>query len=86
MIFDKLFGKNKPKEIFDDAIPDKEEFINALAEYAASKITVGPVQTNAEIPPFRGDYAQAIFLWATSKHCVVNGDDDQATYVFKNVL
>lgn len=81
MIFDKLFGKNKPKEIFDDAIPDKEEFINALAEYAASKITVGPVQTNAEIPPFRGDYAQAIFLWATSKQSPIRDNDDYARYI-----
>lgn len=82
MIFDKLFGRNKPKEIFNDAIPDKNEFAEALAEYAAQSITTGQVQTQAEIPPFRGDYSQAVFLWAVSKHSTIqDNDDDYPRYI-----
>ena len=92
MFFDKLFKRNKPKNnvpsnnvqirnVPPNSDIDREEFAAALAEYAVQSIKVGPVQTEAVIPSFQGDYAKAVFLWATSKKVQLKGDDEYPRYI-----
>ncbi len=96
MFFDKLFKRNKPannvpvNNVPANNVPIKnvptnninnEEFAAALAEYAVQSIKVGPVQTEAVIPSFQGDYAKAVFLWATSKKVQLKGDEEYPRYI-----
>ena len=43
-----------------------------------SKVNTDP--STPDIPPYQGDYAKAIFLWAHDKASPVRGDDDYARY------
>ncbi len=80
MLLDRLLGKNKPEKIPHNT-EKNEEFIDALAQYAAQSITFGVLEPHADIPEFQGDYAQAIFLWATSNHTPIRKNDDYPSYL-----
>ena len=85
MFFDRFFKKNKPDNIapYDESIPEEEVVSQVIAEHIADnlKVSVGPVQSEAVIPPFKGDYAKAIFLWANSKKASLRDDDDYPRYI-----
>lgn len=78
MLFDFL-KKNKKSEAEPEV--SKEEFNAALAEYAASKMTFGVVESEPVIPDYQGDYAKAIFLWANAKKSPIKDDEDYPRYI-----
>lgn len=85
MFFDKFFKKKKPNIIapYDESVPEEEVINQVVAEHITNnlRVSVGPVQTPAVIPPYQGDYAKAIFLWANSKKASVRDDEDYPRYI-----
>lgn len=78
MLFDKFRKKKKTEDVPEIS---NEDFTETLAEYVASSITVGPVESEIVIPEFQGDYAKAIFLWANAKKSQIKEDDGYARYI-----
>lgn len=78
MLFD-LFKKKNNKE--NVPTESQDDYNEALAQYVASSITVGPVESEITIPEYQGDYAKAIFLWAYAKKSQIKDEDDYARYI-----